>query len=169
MSILKPRPIIPLLIKPIVPAWVLIAAIAAQYAITAVTKSPGPECTINVQQIHESTYSRKFTKLKEVKLKISTACNSPQNFTSLDASIEEVTYGKPNKVVKRFIKVVQFADPTNQNVVLIENLTASCLTNENVNYLGAASGEVHLKDGRVIPVSGSSNEPRRLKCQISAR
>lgn len=169
MSILKPRPFIPLLIRPIVPAWVLIAALAAQYAITAVTKPSDPECTINVQQVHESTYSRKFTKAQEAKLKISTACNSPQSFTLLDASIEEVTDGNSNKVLKRFINVVQFPDPTNQNVVLIENLTAACLTNKSVNYSGTASGEVHLKDGRVIPVSGSSNEPRLLKCQISAK
>jgi hypothetical protein len=165
----RPAPILPNLIKARVPVWVLAAAIVAQAAIVAIGKPSDPECTINVQQVHESTYSRRFTKIQEVKLKISTSCKSPQRFTSLSASIEKVTFGKPNKVLKRFIDVVQFPDPTNQNVALIENLTAPCLTNESVNYLGKASGEVHLKDGQVIPVSGSSNIPRLLNCQISAR
>jgi hypothetical protein len=165
----RPAPILPNLIKARVPVWVLAAAIVAQAAIVAIGKPSDPECTINVQQVHESTYSRKFIKIQEAKLKISTSCKSPQRFTSLNASIEQITSGKPNKVVKRFINVVQFPEPASQNVVLIENLTAPCLTNQSFNYLGKASGEVHLKDGRVFPVSGTSNLPRLLNCQISAR
>jgi hypothetical protein len=169
MSQSRPTPILPRLIKARVPVWMLAAAIVAQAAINAIGKPSDPECAINVQQVHESTYSRKFAKIHEVKLKISTSCKSAQSFTSLSASIEEVAEGKPNKILKRFIDVVQFPNPTNQNVALIENLTAPCLTKESVNYLGKASGEVHLKDGRVFSVSGTSNLPRLLNCQFGAR
>lgn len=165
----NPKPLIPLIIKARVPGWLLVAALAAQYAIMANDGSSKPACTMNVQEVHISTYAKEFQKFEEAKLKISTTCDSPQNYTSLNASIEEVMEGRSNKVLKRFVKVERRPDPTSPNFVLIENLTTPCINIKSVNYEGRASGQVHLMDGRVVPVSGFSKKPRLLDCQISAK
>lgn len=165
----NPKPLIPLIIKARVPGWLLVAALAAQYVFMASDGPSEPECSIKVQEVHISTYGIEFKKFEEAKLKISTSCNSPQKYTTLTASIEEVTAGRSNKVLKRFVNVVQRPDPSNPNFVLIENLTTPCISSKSVNYIGIANGKVHLMDGRDVPVSGFSNKPRLLDCQIGAK
>lgn len=169
MSISFSKQLIPIFVKPIVPAWVLIAAMVVQYAFTETGKPDEPDCIINVQQVHTSTYSQEFTKLTEAKLKISTSCNSPQSFTSLNATIEEVRPGRPNRVVKTFSGVVGRPGATNQNFVLIENLTSLCLSKKSFPYVGRANGQVQLRNGGIVKISGISNEPRLLNCQIGAK
>ena len=71
------------MIKARVPVWLLVGALAAQYAINSTNKPSEPNCRINVQRVHQSTYSLEFQKLSEAKLKISTLCDAPQAYTSL--------------------------------------------------------------------------------------
>jgi hypothetical protein len=169
MSILKPRPIIPLLIKPIVPAWVLIAAMAAQYAITAVTTSSGPECTMKVQQVHVSRYSQRLLQLSEAKFKVSTLCNSPQKETSIDAYFEEVSPDGTKIIVSMIQNIVATPNLETPNYVLIKNITVPCNGAGQAKYSGRAVGRVHLEDGRVEKVSGNSKDFNPVDCRISAK
>lgn len=94
------KPLVPAVIKARVPIWLLVVALATQYAINSTNKPSEPNCRINVQRVHQSTYSLEFQKLSEAKLKISTLCDVPQAYTSLTANFEEVLPNRGNKVVK---------------------------------------------------------------------
>lgn len=164
-----PKPLIPTIIKARVPVWLLVGALAAQFVINAANKQIDPNCSINVQRVHQSTYSLEFQKLSEAKLKISTVCDVPQAYTSLTAKIEEVLPNRGNNVVKIFPKIVARPKPGRENYVLIENLTVPCNGKGQAEYLGQAFGQVHLKDNRTVNISGDSDIPMLLNCRISAR
>ena len=72
-----PKTLIPTLIKARVPVWLLVGALAAQYAINSASQPIEPNCRMNVQRVHQSTYSLEFKNLSEAKLKISTLCDVP--------------------------------------------------------------------------------------------
>jgi hypothetical protein len=122
-----------------------------------------------VQRVHQSTYSLEFQKLSEAKLKISTLCDVPQAYTSLTAKFEEVLPNRGNKVAKVISNIIARPRPDTENYVLIENLTVPCNGKGKVDYLGRAYGQVHLKDGRIIDVSGTSDKSNPLSCRISAK
>jgi len=164
-----PKPLIPAIIKARVPVWLLVGALVAQYAINTINKPSDPNCRINVQRVHQSTYSLEFQKLSEVKLKISTLCDVPQAYTSLTAKIEEVLPNHGKKVAKVISNIIARPRPDSENYVLIENLTVPCNGKGKAEYLGQAQGQVHLKDGRIIDVSGTSDKSNPLNCRISAK
>jgi len=164
-----PKPLIPAIIKARVPVWLLVGALVAQYAINTINKPSDPNCRINVQRVHQSTYSLEFQKLSEAKLKISTHCDVPQAYTSLTAKFEEVLPNRGNKVAKVISNIIARPRPDTENYVLIENLTVPCNGKGKADYLGRAYGQVHLKDGRIIDVSGTSDKSNPLNCQISAK
>jgi len=164
-----PKPLIPAIIKARVPVWLLVGALVAQYAINTINKPSDPNCRINVQRVHQSTYSLEFQKLSEAKLKISTLCDVPQAYTSLTAKFEEVLPNRAKKVAKVISNIIARPQPDRENYVLIENLTVPCNGKGKAEYLGQAHGQVHLKDGRIINVSGNSDKSNPLNCRISAK
>lgn len=164
-----PKPLIPAIIKARVPVWLLVGALVAQYAINTINKPSDPNCRINVQRVHQSTYSLEFQKLSEAKLKISTLCDVPQAYTSLTAKFEEVLPNRGKKVAKVISNIIARPRPDTENYVLIENLTVPCNGKGKAEYLGQAHGQVHLKDGRIINVSGNSDKSNPLNCRISAK
>lgn len=165
----NPKPLIPKIIRARVPVWVLAGALVAQYAITIATEQNDPNCRINVQRVHQSTYSLEFQKLSEAKLKITTRCDVPQTFTSLTAKFEEVIPSNKNVLIKVFRNIIARPIPGQENYVSIENLTVPCNGKGYAEYVGTAHGEVHLKDGRTVPVSGQSDKPKLINCRISAK
>ena len=164
-----PKPLIPAIIKARVPVWLLVGALVAQYAINTINKPSDPNCRINVQRVHQSTYSLEFQKLSEAKLKISTLCDVPQAYTSLTAKFEEVLPNRGKKVAKVISNIIARPQPDRENYVLIENLTVPCNGKGKAEYLGQAHGQVHLKDGGIINVSGNSDKSNPLNCRISAK
>lgn len=96
------KPIISTIIKTRVPVWLLVGALAAQFVINSANQQIEPNCRINVQRVHQSTYSLEFQNLSEAKIKISTLCDVPQAYTSLTVNFEEVLPNRGNKVVKQF-------------------------------------------------------------------
>jgi len=56
----NPKPLIPKLIKARVPVWLLVGALAVQYAVNNVAEQKDPNCRINVQRVHQSTYSLEY-------------------------------------------------------------------------------------------------------------
>jgi hypothetical protein len=163
------KPLISTIIKTRVPVWLLVGALAAQFVINSANQQIEPNCSINVQRVHQSTYSLEFQNLSEAKIKISTLCDVPQAYTSLTVNFEEVLPNRGNKVVKTVPNIIARPKPNRDNYVLIENLTVPCNGKGQAEYLGRAFGQVHLKDNRTVPVSGSSNEPMLLNCRISAK
>jgi hypothetical protein len=164
-----PKPLIPKLIKARVPVWLLVGALAVQAAANTMSQQDDPNCRINVQRVHQSTYSLEFQKLSEAKLKISTLCDVPQTYTSLTVEFEKVIPNKKNAVVKVFRNILARPKPERDNYVLIENLTVPCNGKGYAEYVGLAYGQVHLKGGGIENVSGQSDKPNLIKCQISAK
>lgn len=164
-----PKPLISTLIKARVPVWLLVGALAAQYVINTAIQQTEPNCRINVQRVHQSTYSLEFQNLSEAKLKISTLCDVPQAYTSLTAQFEEVLPNRGNKIVKTLPNIIARPRSDRENYVLIENLTVPCNRRGQAEYLGRAFGQVYLKDNRTVNVSGSSDKSMLLFCRISAK
>jgi hypothetical protein len=164
-----PKPLIPTIIKARVPVWLLVGVLAAQFVINSATQQIEPNCRINVQRVHQSTYSLEFQNLSEAKIKISTLCDVPQAYTSLTVNFEEVLPNRGNIVVNTISNIIALPRPDRDNYVLIENLTVPCNGKGEAEYLGRAFGQVHLKDNRIVAISGSSNEPMLLNCRISAK
>jgi hypothetical protein len=167
MPLTIPKPLIPILTKPKVPGWLFVAALIAQYAVMATDGASSPKCSMKVQEVHVSTYSKERSKVSEVKLKISTSCSEPQRLTRLDASINEVAKDGQDEVVANFRNVVAQPVGKDRTFVLIENLTVPCNGSGKALYFGQAMGHVVLEGGDVVEVSGSSANPRLTNCRIS--
>ena len=165
----NPKPLIPKLIKARVPVWLLVGALAVQYVVNTAIEQNNPNCRINVQRVHQSTYSLEYQKLSEVKLKISTECDEPQAFTTLTAEFEELSPSNNKMVVKVIKNIVARPNPSQENYVLIENLTVPCNEKGHAEYSGIAFGKVHLKKGGIESVSGRSDKPNLINCRISAK
>jgi hypothetical protein len=169
MSITIPKPLIPKLIKARVPIWLLVGSLAVQYVVNSATEQTDPNCRINVQRVHQSTYSLEYQKLSEAKLKISTVCDVPQAFTALSAEFAELSPNNNKTIVRVVRNIIARSNPNQENYVLIENLTVPCNGKGYAEYSGIAYGKVHLKDGGIETVSGVSDKPHRLECRISAK
>ena len=165
----NPKPLIPLIIKAKVPGWLLVAALAAQYAIMATEAPAAPECTMNVQKVHVSRYSQRLLQLSEAKFKVSTHCNSTQEKTSIVAYFEEEFPDGSRRVLTTIKNIVATPDLETPKYVLIKNITVPCNGKGQAKYYGRAVGHVYLKDGRVKPVSGESKEFNLVDCRISAK
>ena len=107
--------------------------------------------------------------MSEAKLKISTVCDVPQAFTSLSAEFAELRPNNNRTIVRVVRNIIARPNPNQENYVLIENLTVPCNGKGYAEYSGIAYGKVHLKDGGIESVSGSSDKPNRLGCRISAK
>ena len=164
-----PKPLIPTIIKARVPVWLLVGVLAAQFVINSATQQIESNCRINVQRVHQSTYSLEFQNLSEAKIKISTLCDVPQAYTSLTVKFEDVLPNRGNIVVNTISNIIALPRPDRDNYVLIENLTVPCNGKGQAEYLGRAFGQVHLKDNRIVSISGSSDKPMLLLCRISAK
>ncbi len=164
-----PKPLISTIIKARVPVWLLVGVLAAQFVINSATQQIEPNCRINVQRVHQSTYSLEFQNLSEAKIKISTLCDVPQAYTSLTVKFEEVLPNRGNIVVNTISNIIALPRPDRDNYVLIENLTVPCNRKGQAEYLGRAFGQVHLKDNRIVSISGNSDKPMLLLCRISAK
>lgn len=149
--------------------WLLVGVLAAQFVINSATQQIEPNCRINVQRVHQSTYSLEFQNLSEAKIKISTLCDVPQAYTSLTVKFEDVLPNRGNIVVNTISNIIALPRPDRDNYVLIENLTVPCNGKGQAEYLGRALGQVHLKDNRIVSISGSSDKPMLLLCRISAK
>jgi hypothetical protein len=168
MSILKPRPIIPLLIKPIVPAWVLVAVIATQIVIMNVGDRNEATCELLFQRPHYSTSLQEKVKIDAVKLNITSSCTANQLHTDLVATISSISGGEI-KILNKSGVIRQDAskdDPTRAHFL---EFWAPCKRGGVVKYIGNAYGEVTLRSGEVVPVSDSMDKSLAVLCQPRAK
>jgi hypothetical protein len=168
MSIIKPRPIIPLLIKPIVPAWVLVAVIATQIVIMNVGDRNEASCELLFQRPHYSTSLQERVKIDAVKLNITSSCTENQLHTDLVATISSIS-GSEIKILNKSGLIRQDASREDQTKAHFLEFWAPCKRGGLVNYMGSAYGEVTLRSGEVIPVSDSMDKSLAVLCQPRAK
>jgi hypothetical protein len=164
MFLPSPKPLIPLFVKPIVPAWVLVAALAAQYTVIAIVGPSKPECTLKVHYPHYSTSMDKRKNVDSIKVNITSECTKPQAFTEITAQITEVVNGVATD--HPFQPVRQYADTANSHNASFKNLWKACKRGAETLLVGSAHGFVRLKSGEEIKVSGSSGKYHPEKCRI---
>lgn len=169
MSITIPKPLIPILKLPKIPGWVAVAALVLQFAITNNNSSSQPECRINVQQVHNSTYSYEFKNLDEIKLNVTTECDSPQLSSKVKGELFKEGTGGGYTHVYSFEEVLVKPKPERPNFVSVESLAIPCEQLGDGKYLGSARATVLLRNHKVTLLSGISNKARLIKCSSGAK
>ena len=170
MTISLPAPLLDISKWPKVPIQVVLAIVLVQYGINAVNSDSNskPICSMNIEQPHKSTWIKENNHVGALKMNITTACNQPQEFTTLSASIFTLSPNGPI-IVHKFATKVQEPLSTNSRIVKIRDLFTPCNELGSAYYLGVASGVVQLKSGKQFKLSGSSNKFLRVNCQIDAK
>lgn len=158
----------PIPVLPKVPGAAVIGLLLLQFAITNVTSSHGPQCSLKIQKPHKSTHAAEFQGRDIVKLKVTSECNQTQDHTQIDVTILEERANKL-KAVAHFSKEIALADATNQRIANFEQITAPCEPGKNVSYVGKAKGFAYLKDGQKIKVKGDSGNSFPVPCMIKAQ
>jgi hypothetical protein len=169
MSITIPKPLIPILTKPKIPGWVAVAALLLQYALFGSSSHSNSECAIKVQDVHLSTYSTEYRKNQEIKLKVSTRCDSPQLTTKVRGAVYKEQSNGSYVNVYTFDEVLGRPEPNSPNYVIIESLAIPCLRLGDGKYLGLATAVINLRNKKVISLSGTSNKSRTINCEIGAK
>lgn len=163
------KKVIPTLIRSkVAPVWLLAAVVATQVAINVATQPDKPICTIELQNVHQSTHSKKILKKSEAKVKIKTKCDVPQEITSLKVTFEEEISTESFELANA-IEVNVKPEVDTPNVINIKDATVPCNGQGQGNYRARADGLVRLMDGRVETVHGVSPNSLLLKCRISAK
>ena len=167
MSFTLPKPLIPILTKPIVPGWVAIALLAGQYLLLSSSNNPTPECVLTIQKVHHSTYMKEYRDLDVIKLNMSTKCNFPQEYSEISAEITRTFQGGKQVSAARFVRVVRVPSPKSPLVTEYTNLTIPCFKGAVVSYSAVAQGKVKLKNGLFITVASKTLKPGRTNCRIN--
>lgn len=165
MSITFPKPG---LLKPKIPGVVAIGLLVAQFIFFEVSQTPEPSCNIIVERPHYSSYLKEFKSLDAIKLNITSKCNVPQKFTRIFATIQEI---RSNRQTTAHVFESRDARPLKKDETLaqFQDLFTNCEKGKPALYSGQASGQVHLKSGRVIKVVGVSDKFTAVPCRIQAK
>jgi hypothetical protein len=165
----NPEKIIPKIIgAKVVPIWAVVAILATQIVVNVATQSNDPICRIELQNVHESTHSKRYLEQNDAKVKIKTECNSPQKSTTVSVLFEEEMSDGTFQLVK-YRELEARPDPDTPNVVLIKDATVPCNEKGEGIYRARAEGRVRLLDGKLESISGKSPKPMRLLCRIGAK
>lgn len=167
MSFTLPKPLIPILTKPLVPGWLAIALLAGQYLLLSSGNNPSPECVLTIQKVHPSTYMKEYRNLDVIKLNMSTKCNSPQEYSEISAEITQTFQDGKRISAARFVRVVRVPSPKSPFVTEYTNLTVPCFRGAVVSYSAVAQGRVKLKSGISLAVTGKTLKPGRTNCRIN--
>lgn len=170
MSITLPKPgkLKPYLLKPKIPGLLAIGLMAAQYLLFGPGTSPEPRCSLNVENIHESTNLKKKDGKLALKLNITSTCNMEQKSTTLDARIDQIIETEQS-TSKTFINVTSIPKGADRTRSYFLDLIVVCKKSAPILYAGYAEGTVLLKDGREVPVSGFSKEFKAVTCAVDAK
>ena len=165
MSITFPKPN---LLKPKIPGVVAIGLLAAQFLLFGSSSSSESKCDLNIENPHTSTYLKEYKNIEAIKINILSKCNSPQKRTDLIAQIETIS-NNMQLVAYTFKAASALPDQKNLTEATFKNLFVECSTAKPKMYLAKASGHVYLRNGKTVPVSGSSPKFVAIPCRISAK
>lgn len=130
--------------------------------------STEPKCTLNVENVHESTHLKEQKNVQALKLNITSVCNVEQRFTTLDARIDQILH-LDQTTTKTFENVTVLPSHKDRTKAHFLDLIVICERSLPILYGGYAKGEVELKDGRKIQVKGSSKEFKTVPCAVEAK
>lgn len=153
---------------PKVPGILVLGLMAAQYLIFGGNSGIEPNCTLKVDRPHYSTSLKESRNLDAIKLNITSECNVPQKSTVLQADIQTIQ-NNAQVTAHAFNSVSKTVTRKDSRTVKFLDLFVICTPNSPALYHGRASGEVHLANGAVLPVSGDSGEFQRENCKIGAK
>ena len=165
MSFTLPKPN---LLKPKIPGVVAIGLLAAQFLLFGTGSNSEPKCDLTIERPHLSTYLKEYKNIEALKINVISKCNVPQKRTDLVARIETIS-DNSQKVAYTFKATSAFPNNKSPNRATFENLFVECFSVRPTLYLAKASGQVYLRDGKVIPVNGSSDKFIAVPCQIKAK
>ena len=151
-----------------VPGVFALAILAGQLALTGIPNSDHPLCTINVERPHASTYMKERKNLDVLKLNITTKCEVEQKYTILNAEIQAII-DNTQITAHRFNSELRTSVGEGKKEARFRNLQVNCDSLESTMYLGKASGEVHLANGKIEKVLGDSEYFISKDCKIDAR
>ena len=168
MSLQKPHPLYSILIKPVVPAWLLIAAMAAQYAITTIGGPEDISCFLKLERIHHSTSVNERNGKDALKLNITSECTQEQIQTQLSSRIYSIRNGKEILIYKSN-QTIQFANKRDKRKAYFLDFWIECKKGATEMYRGSAEGVVSLKDGKRLSVSGNTGKYLAVICESKAK
>lgn len=151
-----------------VPGVLAIALLAGQLVVANLPERQNPNCSINVERPHTSTYLKERKNIDLLKLNITTRCDLPQKYTILNAEIEAIVDGVQS-TAHIFSTELRTPKGRDRREVHFLNLKVDCQSKTPSMYLGKAQGEVHLQDGRIEKVKGDSVHFISEDCRIPAK
>lgn len=125
-------------------------------------------CVLKVDYAHLSTHAKEQHGDAKIKVKARTECTKNQISSTISMTIYEVTKNGDVEILP-FRKVKADADTKYPNKAYFESFEAFCLDKTTHEYFGKASGEVRMKSGKLIKVSGISEKSISLRCGIQAQ
>ena len=164
----KPPKLIPILTKPAVPVWVLIAAIAAQYAITTIGSLEDASCFLNIERIHHSTSVNERRGKDAIKLNITSECSQEQIQTQLTSRIYSIRNGK-EILIYNSNPTNQLADKKDRRKAYFLDFWVECTKGAKELYRGSADGVVSLRGGKKLFVSGNTGKYLAVMCESKAK
>lgn len=162
-----PKPLIPVLTKPMTPPWVLAIVLASQFAFSQLGNEPKPSCTLKFERIHYSTSVKNTSGTDAVKLNVKSVCNLPQKYTELTASMDVFNDGQPS----HFYTSSSATEPTGKkrNEAVFLDFWKSCKKGETLILKGNAHGTVYLQNEKRVSVNGSTGEFSPVRCDSQAK
>jgi hypothetical protein len=151
-----------------VPGVLALAILAGQLALTGLPPKDHSLCTLKVERPHTSTYSKERKNIDVLKLNITSECEVEQKYTILNADIQAIS-GNTQITAHRFNAELRTGVGKGRREARFRNLLVNCASLKSTLYLGRASGEVHLANGKVEKVSGDSKNFFSEDCKIDAK
>jgi hypothetical protein len=140
----------------------------AQYTIFNMGGAPEPSCTLRFENIHYSTSVKRILNGESIKLNVTSSCKSRQINTKLYTQIFTLRNGKPELLYKS-VMTIQKANGKNPNEAEFLEFWTSCESGSKRMYMGSATGEVLLTNGKIVPVSGTTEKFIPVLCGFQAK
>jgi len=151
-----------------VPGVLALAILAGQLTLTGLPTKDHPLCKLKVERPHTSTFTKERKNLDVLKLNITSECEVEQKYTILNADLQAI-FENTQITAHRFNAELRTGVGKGRTEARFRNLLVNCASLESTMYLGHASGEVHLANGKVEKVSGDSEYFVSEDCKIEAK
>lgn len=158
----------PNLLIPKVPGVLVLGLIATQLLMLSGGSKKVPQCELKVERPHLSTSVKESRGADVLKLNVTSVCDAPQKYTTIQADIQSIH--KDSQVTAfKFEQQTRNSNLKEPNTARFLGLFVKCLPSDPVLYQGRASGKVLLANGKTISVTGDSGKFYGESCRIGAK
>lgn len=168
MSLTIPKPLIPILTKPMTPPWVLALVIATQFVFLQTGSQPSPSCSLEFENLHYSTSVKRSDGIDSIKMNLKSICTVPQRESRLKAVIQELRNGQPGIFYKSSLTKAK-ADSNNLYEATFLQFWQPCKKGETLWLRGEAHGTAILQSNKEVPLSGNTKEFTPVLCDFPAK